>query len=270
MGGEIKIESEEGKGSVVSFTCRLYEVDESMLENADGAMLTEKVLAGVTILLAEDNPFNQKLIVKLLRGYGADCLVANNGLEAIEIAGDLHVDVVLMDIHMPVVDGVTACETIMQQSGESPPIIGLTADITPMEQQRMLTAGAVSVQSKPVDEIKLVNSILKSLNDVNVISENAGGGLLASVIPVDELKAALYDNLDKLDLQLRSGEKSSQRQIIHDLMGLCGLYGMGELRELVLQFRASYGTLEPEENIKKVQDIRQHIEDYLVTDSNKA
>ena len=90
-----KIESEEGKGSVVSFTCRLYEVDESMLENGDGAMLTEKVLAGVTILLAEDNPFNQKLIVKLLRGYGADCLVANNGLEAIEIAGDLHVDVVL-------------------------------------------------------------------------------------------------------------------------------------------------------------------------------
>lgn len=270
MGGEIKIESEEGKGSVVSFTCRLYEVDESILENSDGAMLTEKVLAGVTVLLAEDNPFNQKLIVKLLRGYGADCLVANNGLEAIEIAGDLHVDAVLMDIHMPVVDGVTACESIMQQSGESPPIIGLTADITPMEQQRMLTAGAVSVQSKPVDEVKLVNSILKSLNDVNVISENTGGGLLASVIPVEELKAALYDNLDKLDLQLRSGEKSSQRQIIHDLMGLCGLYGMGELRELVLQFRASYGTSESEDNIKKVQDIRQHIEGYLVTDSNKA
>ena len=158
----------------------------------------------------------------------------------------------------------------MQQSGESPPIIGLTADITPMEQQRMLTAGAVSVQSKPVDEVKLVNSILTSLNDVNVISENTGGGLLASVIPVEELKAALYDNLDKLDLQLRSGEKSSQRQIIHDLMGLSGLYGMGELRELVLQFRASYGTSESEDNIKKVQDIRQHIEGYLVTDSNKA
>ena len=93
---------------------------------------------------------------------------------------------------------------------------------------------------------------------------------MASVIPVEELKAALYDNLDKLDLQLRSGEKSSQRQIIHDLMGLSGLYGMGELRELVLQFRASYGTSESEDNIKKVQDIRQHIEGYLVTDSNKA
>lgn len=267
MGGDVKIESEIGKGTVVSFTCRLFEVNTLSPLEDDQAVLAEQVLAGLSILLAEDNPFNQKLIVKLLRGYGADCLVANNGLEAIEIAGDLHVDVVLMDIHMPVVDGVTACETIMQQSGESPPIIGLTADITPMEQQRMLTAGAVSVQSKPVDEVSLVNSILSSLNDMNEISPNSGGGLLASVIPVEELKEALYENLDKLDLQLRSGENSSQRQIIHDLMGLCGLYGMTELREQVLEFRAAYGALDTEENIKKVQRIREHIEGYLVPDS---
>jgi two-component system sensor histidine kinase BarA len=270
MDGDIKIESEIGIGTVVSFTCRLFEVNAlSSIENDHGA-LAEKVLSGLTILLAEDNPFNQKLIIKLLRSYGADCLLANNGFEAIEIAGDLHVDAVLMDIHMPVIDGVTACETIMQQSGESPPIIGLTADITPVEQQRMLTAGAVSIQSKPVDEIKLVNSILSSLNDVNEISENFGGGLLASVIPVEELKAALYENLDKLDLQLRSGENSSQRQIIHDLMGLSGLYGMTELREQVLEFRAAYGGLGAEENIEKVQRIRQHIEDYLVPDSSQS
>jgi len=270
MGGDVKIESEIGKGTVVSFTCRLFEVNAlSPIENGQGA-LAEKVLSGLTILLAEDNPFNQKLIVKLLRGYGADCLLANNGLEAIEIAGDLHVDAVLMDIHMPVIDGVTACETIMQQSGESPPIIGLTADITPMEQQRMLTAGAVSIQSKPVDEVKLVNSILSSLNDMNQISENSGGGLLASVVPVEELKGALYENLDKLELQLRSGQNSSQRQIIHDLMGLSGLYGMTELREQVLEFRAAYGGLGAEENIEKVQRIRQHIEEYLVPDSSQS
>ena len=270
MGGDIKIESEIGRGTVVSFTCRLLEVNAlSPIENGHGT-LAEKVLSGLTILLAEDNPFNQKLIVKLLRGYGADCLLANNGLEAIEIAGDLHVDAVLMDIHMPVIDGVTACETIMQQSGESPPIIGLTADITPMEQQRMLTAGAVSIQSKPVDEVKLVNSILSSLNDMNQISENSGGGLLASVVPVEELKAALYEDLDKLEAQLRSGENSSQRQIIHDLMGLSGLYGMTELREQVLEFRAAYGGLGAEENIEKVQRIRRHIEEYLVPDSSQS
>lgn len=267
MGGEINIKSEVGAGTTVSFTCQLSSADDGVIQDDGASLLTEKVLAGVTVLLAEDNRFNQKLIVKLLRGYGAHCLVAENGLEAIEIAGDLHVDVILMDIHMPIVDGVTACETITQQSGESPPIIGLTADITAMEQQRMLTAGAVSIQSKPVDEIKLINSILKSLDGINELSSDSGGGLLSSVIPVEELKTALYENLDKLDMQLRSGEKGNQRQIIHDLMGLSGLYGMSDLRELVLQFRAAYGTLNVEENIEKVRLIRQHVEDYLVTDT---
>ncbi len=89
-----------------------------------------KILAGVTVLVAEDNAFNQKLIVRLLNAYGAKCLTADNGLEAIKIAEKLHLDAILMDIHMPVVDGITACETIVQQSGESPPIIGLTADVT--------------------------------------------------------------------------------------------------------------------------------------------
>jgi CheY-like chemotaxis protein len=214
-------------------------------------------------LLAEDNPFNQKLIVRLLKGYGATCMVANNGLEAIEIADKLHVDVVLMDLHMPVVDGVTACESIMQQSGESPPIIGLTADITQAEQQRMLSAGALTVQPKPINEIDLVNAILEALSDQRTVLEESEGGLLASVIPVEELKSALYENLDKLEQQLSSSERSSLRQIIHDLMGLCGLYGMSELRELVLEFRATYGTLDVDENLKKVAFIRQHISDFF-------
>jgi two-component system sensor histidine kinase BarA len=274
MGGEINIESEVGSGTKIRFTCRLSAVDSESNAGAGQingtSQLPEQVLSGVTVLLAEDNLFNQKLIVKLLRGYGADCLVANNGLEAIEIAGDLHIDVVLMDIHMPVVDGVTACEAIMEQSGDSLPIIGLTADITPMEQQRMLTAGAISVQAKPVDEVKLLNSILNSLDDLKTLSPNAGGGLLASVIPVEELKNALYENLDKLEVQLRSDEKVNQRQIIHDLMGLCGLYGMSELRTLVLQFRVAYGTRNSHENIEQVRQIRDHIEAFLVPTTDNS
>ena len=151
----------------------------------------------------------------------------------------------------------------MQQSGESPPIIGLTADITQAEQQRMLSAGALTVQPKPINEIDLVNAILEALSDQRGVLEESEGGLLASVIPVEELKSALYENLDKLEQQLSSSERSSLRQIIHDLMGLCGLYGMSELRELVLEFRATYGTLDVDENLKKVAFIRQHISDFF-------
>lgn len=268
MGGEIKVESTVGVGTIISFTCNLLQTDSIMPSSDHGAreLLANKMLSGVTILLAEDNSFNQKLFVRLLKGYGANCLLANNGLEAIEIAGNLHVDVVLMDIHMPVVDGVTACATIVQQSGEVPPIIGLTADITLAEQQRMLDAGAVSVQLKPVDEVKLVSSILSALNSASEITDDSSGSILSSVIPVDELKSALYQNLDSLLAKLRTEETGSQRQIMHDLLGLSGLYGMGDLRELVLQFSASYAALNLEQRIESVAKIRAHIEGYLEPD----
>ena len=265
MGGDVSIDSSEAKGSNISFTCCLAaaDADQEAAVEAGQLAISQQVLSGLTILLAEDNLFNQKLIVRLLKGYGATCMVANNGLEAIEIADKLHVDLVLMDLHMPLVDGVTACEVIMQQSGESPPIIGLTADITQAEQQRMLSAGALTVELKPINEIELVNAILEALSVQRTVLEESQGGLLASVIPAEELKAALYENLDKLEQQLGSSERSSLRQIIHDLMGLCGLYGMSELRELVLEFRATYGTLDENENLKKVTFIRQHISDFF-------
>jgi hypothetical protein len=66
---------------------------------------------------------------------------------------------------------------------------------------------------------------------------------------------------------LSGDEKMSLRQIIHDLMGLCGLYGMSELRELVLEFRVTYGTLDVAENLEKVDKIRQHIVDLFDTKS---
>ena len=268
MGGDVSIESTVGKGSSISFSCQLS-VAKAEAPVADAVAPPEQLLKGLIVLVAEDNPFNQKLIVKLLEGYGATCMVANNGLEAVELANELHADIILMDLHMPVVDGVAACESIMQQSGDSPPIIGLTADITQAEHQRMLSAGAISVQAKPLDEVKLVNAMLSCLSDQRMVSESFEGGLLASVIPVDELKTALFENLDKLENQLRAGEKSSLRQIIHDLMGLCGLYGMSQLRELVLEFRATYGTLDVAENLSKVEEIRRHIEDFLVSKSQQ-
>jgi len=267
MGGEIKVRSKLGQGSVFSFTCRLAAAEAgepqvkiaNPLENRD----PDKILSGVTVLVAEDNAFNQKLIVRLLNAYGASCLTADNGLEAIDIAEKLHLDAILMDIHMPIVDGITACETIVQQSGESLPIIGLTADVTLTEQERIKKAGAVMMLLKPVDEDKLISSLIKVLPQSQGREQSSGMGLLSTVVPVDELKKALYENLDKIDIQLQNNENASLRGIIHDLMGLSGLYGMSELRELVMQFRADYGSLNAEVNLRRVEDIRQHIKAFV-------
>jgi two-component system sensor histidine kinase BarA len=192
-------------------------------------------------------------------------LTANNGQEAIEIASKLHVDAILMDIHMPIIDGVTASETIIQQSGESPPIIALTADVTMVEQERITNAGAAMLLLKPVNESELIKSLTQVVANSTGTSVPKGVGLLSTVVPVEELKKALYQSLDKLDEQLRNNEQGSLREIVHDLMGLSGLYGMTELRDMVLAFRADYGSLDAEKNLMRVKQIRQHIDNFLAS-----
>ncbi|ETN93130.1 Signal transduction histidine-protein kinase BarA [Gammaproteobacteria bacterium MOLA455] len=269
MGGRIQVRSKVGQGSTFSFTCQLSLSTAPNAEALIGAsrdiVPAENVLAGMTILVAEDNAFNQKLIVGLLKGYGASCLTANNGQEAIEIASELHVDAILMDIHMPIVDGVIASETIIQQSGESPPIIALTADVTMVEQERIIKAGAAMLLLKPVNESELINSLNQVITNSKDSAVPKGAGLLSTVVPVEELKQALYQSLDKLDEQLRNNENGSLREIVHDLMGLSGLYGMTELREMVLAFRADYSSLNAEKNLLRVKQIRQHINDFLAS-----
>ena len=269
MGGDIKVHSEVGVGSVFTFTYHLRATDDSALasftENAVHKTHISEALKGLTVLVAEDNLFNQRFIVRLLNSYGAECLIADNGLEAIDIAKRLHVDAILMDIHMPVIDGITACETIVQQPGESPPIIALTADVTLAERERIIKAGAALILLKPLNEDELIEGLMSLVTRSNATLNFAPGGLLSSVVPVDELKSALYSSLSKLEIQLQTDDKASLREIIHDLLGLAGLYGMSELRAMVVTFKSDYGSLDAEANIERVQQIRRHIEEFLVS-----
>lgn len=114
-------------------------------------------------------------------------------MEATEIARLLHVDIVLMDVHMPVIDGVSACDAIVNQSSASPPVIGLTADITGDGEAKMLEAGAELVLQKPFNETHLINSILSILKNREKILQSSGDGILSSLIPVAELKETLQN-----------------------------------------------------------------------------
>jgi CheY-like chemotaxis protein len=268
MDGEITINSKVNHGSTVSFTSMLYSATSSQLAPVNLRSSSAGILTGVSILVAEDNHFSQRLIVKLLKGYGAECLVANNGLEATEIARLLHIDVVLMDIHMPIVDGISACESIVSQSSASPPVIGLTADITGEGETKMLESGAAIVLTKPLDEVVLINTILNALNVREPLINVDDGGLLSSLIPLDELRDTLDQLLEGLECQLKKQEKANLQQLLHDILGLSGLYGMTQFREMVLSFKTAYGGLSAEENLVKIALIRHHVAEFFAVDSD--
>jgi len=246
----------------------LYSATSSQLATVNLRSSSTEILNGVSILVAEDNHFSQRLIVKLLKGYGAECLVANNGLEATEIARLLHIDVVLMDIHMPIVDGISACESIVSQSSASPPVIGLTADITGEGEAKMLESGADIVLTKPLDEVVLINTILNALNVREPLIKGDDGGLLSSLIPVAELRDTLDQLLEGLERKLKKQEKANLQQLLHDILGLSGLYGMTQFREMVLSFKMAYGGLSAEENLVKIASIRHHVAEFFAADSD--
>ena len=110
------------------------------------------------ILVAEDNPINQKLAVRLLQKQGHTSAVANNGREAVETWARQPFDAILMDMMMPEMDGLEATVTIRERektTGSHIPIIAVTANAMVGDRDKCLAAGMDEYLSKPVDVVKL-------------------------------------------------------------------------------------------------------------------
>ncbi len=121
----------------------------------DGDFLPEQLpqLPPLQILLAEDSPANQKLAVGILTREGHTVTVACNGEEAVKLCGEHSFDIVLMDIQMPVMDGMQAARTIRQQettAGKRLPIVAMTAHAMPGDRDACLAAGMDDYVPKPI------------------------------------------------------------------------------------------------------------------------
>jgi CheY-like chemotaxis protein len=115
-------------------------------------------LNSLRILVADDNPVNQKLAVRLLEKRGHRVVLAENGSEALDALAQEPFDLVLMDLHMPGVDGIAATLAIREQeklTGFHQPIIAMTAAAMNSDQARCLEAGMDDYLSKPIDLRKL-------------------------------------------------------------------------------------------------------------------
>jgi signal transduction histidine kinase/ActR/RegA family two-component response regulator len=125
---------------------------------------TSKV-SQLQILVAEDNKFNQKVIVLALKKIGYSTDLANNGLEVLNMMGQKVYDVIFMDIQMPDMDGITATIHIRQSANYQPYIIALTANILEENRQKCLEAGVNTFITKPI----IMNELVKVLDHAQSI-----------------------------------------------------------------------------------------------------
>ena len=112
------------------------------------------------ILLVEDNLLNQRIVLFSLKKYNHEVTIANNGLEAVEKFNESEFDVILMDIMMPVMDGLEATVKIreveiMKQSERRTPIIALTANTMDNDRDKCISYGMDEFMAKPFDIEKL-------------------------------------------------------------------------------------------------------------------
>jgi len=162
MGGSIKLDSHIGLGSCFSFELRLplADVASSQPQIMLPTPLNSEALIGVKILLVEDDAFNQKILTKVLNGFGASLVLANNGLEALAALEQEHFNIVLMDLHMPVMDGYEATLAIRNLARYAQlPIITISASVTDEAKRRCLATGMNDFVSKPINKMELLTTL---------------------------------------------------------------------------------------------------------------
>lgn len=154
MGGKISLQSQLGVGSdfMVELNFDYKEKQATMIDEQNTNIPSE-----ISILVAEDNPINQKVVTMTLKIMGLKCEIAKNGLEAFEMYKEKRHQIILMDMQMPVLDGISATEKIrgfenLETIDDPAFIVALTANAFIEDKQRCIEAGMNDFISKPFKE----------------------------------------------------------------------------------------------------------------------
>ncbi|WP_269713847.1 ATP-binding protein [Caulobacter sp. NIBR2454] len=165
MGGSLTVRSEPGVGSVFRLELPLVCSEEGALEDGQDEAADTATLRQIDVLLAEDHAVNQKIIRLYLEPLGCRVTVAENGEEAVELAAAQAFDVILMDMQMPVMDGIEATSRIRANGGPNAatPILALTANALLEHRQQWLRVGVETFLTKPLDARGLIEAVASAV-----------------------------------------------------------------------------------------------------------
>jgi signal transduction histidine kinase/FixJ family two-component response regulator len=195
MGGDITVTSEPGAGSVFTLT---FLADPARSEAPAAKQERERPvvrLRGARVLLTDDNAVNRQVARLFLQPQGVVITEAVNGAEALEHLAGQPFDLVLLDVHMPVMDGIEAIGLIRSghEAWSSVPVIALTADAMSGDRERLIAIGMSGYVSKPIDQSELLSEIGRVLGtsalvptpaqaaDVSVAADEALDDVLAQI-----------------------------------------------------------------------------------------
>jgi CheY-like chemotaxis protein len=162
MGGDIVVASQAGRGSIFTFSVPL-----SVLPEEEVAVQPPKAASGrkgrsLQVLVAEDNEVNRLVLEVMLGSMDHAAGFAEDGEQAVRLAAEQDWDIVLMDLHMPIMDGLQATQAIRalgHARRAAVPVVALTADVYAQTRERCEAAGVQGFLTKPVDTVELANCL---------------------------------------------------------------------------------------------------------------
>ncbi|MBF0125440.1 MAG: response regulator, partial [Magnetococcales bacterium] len=254
MGGQIRVDSQLGLGSAFYFTARLPKAD--AVEEPDSASAMPQHTSGpLRLLVVDDAEENRMVIAEMLRDPERTIIFAHDGAEAVQLFKDQSYDLILMDMMMPVMDGMAATRVIRaleQQSGRSQrtPIVMLTANALQLDLDAAMTAGCDRCLTKPVRRAQLLELIdrlvVPSVATIdterwNELRDEVGGNFL---ILVNRFISQLPQRLTELTQAWERGDRPALRYGAHKLRGAASNFGAVRLEQLTAQIELGADTNE--------------------------